>query len=77
MTREEMKAEVKLLNQKISAELRELARQIDAMAEKPEGFDFSEYLQMRAIIERKISDFYARHFAYKEVLKGIYSEEEL
>lgn len=77
MTREEMKAEVKLLNQKISAELRELARQIDAMAEKPEGFNFSEYLQMRATIERKIGDFYARHFSCKEVLKGIYGEEVL
>lgn len=77
MTKEEMKAEVKLLNQKISAELRELARQIDAMADKAEGFDFSKYLQMQAIIERKISDFHARHFACIEVLKGMYGEEVL
>ena len=76
MTKKELQAEEKRLSALINSELLHLAAEIQELAFEPEKFEQKDLMNAYHASDRKITNFYCKRYAIREVLRGIYGVEE-
>jgi predicted metal-dependent phosphoesterase TrpH len=76
MTKEELQSEDKRLTAIINSELLHLAAEIQELAFAPEEFEQKDLMNAYHASDRKITNFYCKRYAIREILRGMYGVEE-